>query len=258
MTSVVGIFILMILIMVLQLANSIESSRRTAAVDIDRELLNTVDLLQREVSRLQAEYDTLQRNQAEAADINVFNKEQKLKELQLERQELDDRLSKSHENIGALSKAIIESKRIHQEVLAQAEACESDRNEIERMLKKREEIERFATILDTDHPVVYRDKTAEGRHLVIICLEQGSIFVSDAGADVSQAFKGVQRLRQLKSWLDATQLDNRQILLMVKPSGVRDYDEVVLILDQSGAAYGFDVAAEESKFLLRSQLEVGG
>ena len=86
------------------------------------------------------------------------------------------------------------------------------------MLKKKEEIERFATILDTDHPVVYRDKTIEGRYLVIVRLEQGSIFLSDAGANVSQAFKGSHRLRQFKSWLSVTQLRNRQILLVVKPS----------------------------------------
>lgn len=258
MTSVVGIFILMILIMVLQLANSIEASRAAGTVDIDQELIKTVDLLEEEVTRLQEEYDDLQNSQASTADINLLNKEQKLKELQFQFHELNDRLSTTHENIGELSKAIIESKRVHQEVLADAEARESDRHEIERMLKKKEEIERFATILDTDHPVVYRDKTIEGRYLVIVRLEQGSIFLSDAGANVSQAFKGSHRLRQFKSWLSGTQLRSRQILLVVKPSGVSDFDDIIAVLDQSGASYGFDVAAEQTNFLLRSQVDVGG
>lgn len=258
MTSVVGIFILMILIMVLELADSVESSQSTGMVKVGHELKNTVDSLRLEVTRMQEEYDFLQKSQLESASINIFNSEKKVKELEGQLQRLEDLLDKTHANIGAVSKAIIVAERIHLDVLAEAEACEADRHEIERMLRQKEEVERVATILDTDHPVVYRDKTIEGRYLVIIRLERDSIFVTDSGANVSRAFKGMERLRQLKTWLDTTQLGNRQILLVVKPSGVSDFDEVATSLEDSGVAYGFDVSAEDAIFMLRSQLEVGG
>lgn len=255
MTSVVGIFILMILIMVLELANAVEISHETATVNVSDTLQATIDDLEVSVAHLKAQLDLLDKQPAETGEVNAFNQQQKLAEQEQLIRELVDRMTRTEATIQDIEQSVTEANRIHDNVLAEAASMQSDRQEVESLLRKREEIKKFATILETDHPVVYRDQTNEGRYVVLIRLERRSIWVSDAVGNVSHEFLGGDRMAKLENWLSTTDLSSRQILLIVKPSGVDEYEKVALALENSGAIFGFDVAAEDASFLLRSQIE---
>lgn len=256
MTSVVGIFILIIMIMVLQLADSVAKSQKSSGA-ISQEFLDFLVFLEQEVTRLQSRYEELQKEQSISADVSLFNKDQRTAQLQSQLEDLNNRIAISSSQIRDLSRSLIEAKQMHEAALSDSVAAESDRQEIERVLTERERIEKISAILETDHPLVFRDQTAEGKFLVLVRLEEDKVYVADSGGPSTKVFTGLSRHRQLKAWLKDQSLGNRQFFMIVKPSGAGDYEAVAQALESSGALYGFDIAGEQSNFVLRSQLERG-
>ncbi len=254
MTSIVGIFVLIILIMVLELVQTTSASSPSYE-SISREVLASLALLESEVSSLQAEYDSLQQSQSASTDINRLNAPQRERDLQLQILEANDRLSRSHQTIEDLKQALIKAEQVHQTIIAEGLAAEADREKLEDLLAKRAEVQKYASVLETDHPVVYRDKTIEGRNLVLIRLQDGKIMITDSANGSNQTFSGTLRIQQFHQWFATLDIESRQFLLIVNPSGVNDYVEVAATLEKRGAAYGFDVVGEGANFRLRSQLE---
>jgi hypothetical protein len=256
MTSVVGIFILIILIMVLQLVGSVARSQKSSGA-ISQDLLDSLATLELEVNRMQKRYDELQKNQSLTADVNLFNVNQRTAEMKSQLQDLEDRISRSNSQTQSLSQSLVAAQVMHQAAMSDSLAAESDRQQLEQMLRQLERIQKISNVLETDHPVIFKDQTAEGRFLVLVRLEAGKIHLFDSSVPTSAVYAGPSRHRQFKTWLQSQSLGKLQFFLVVKPTGADDYEEVAEALQKGGAMYGFDVAEEQVTFVLKSQLESG-
>ncbi len=92
--------------------------------------------------------------------------------------------------------------------------------------------------------------------MVLVKLDKDEILVADSATSTTQKFADTTRLAKFSAWLDNTQLNSRQILVVVKPFGAEDFEEVKNALDAARATWGFDVAEQHANFQLRYQMEL--
>lgn len=253
-TSVVGIFVLITLIMALELAQTVEDASEASSAGVSAELLASLASLEDGIEQMQAEFDALSSTQSASFGLNRFNREQALKDAQTRLQQLEQRTARVEQDLEDIKQSLVEASEIEEQLLAVGKAAEAEREEMKRLQDKRREIERYSAVLEIDKPLIFRDETTEGRAVVLVKLERNEILIADSGAAKTQTFLGSSRQSEFASWLSKTELRSRQIFVIVKPAGVDEFEDIKNSLDSAGATWGFDVAEQDAKFQLRYEM----
>ena len=254
-TSVVGIFVLITLIMAIELAQSVADASEASSEGVSADLLKSLASLEEGIAEMQAEFDALSSAQNAASGLNRFNREQALKDAQLRLQQIEQRSARVEQDLDDAKQSLVEAKKIEAQLLAQGQAADAEREEMKRLHDKRKEIERYSVVLEIDKPLIFRDQTQEGRAVVLVKLDK-DILVADSGSATTQRYSGTSRQTKFSAWLAKTQLSSRQFLVIVKPAGVDDFEEIKNSLDEARAIWGFDVAEQDANFQLRYEMEM--
>ncbi len=254
-TSVVGIFVLITLIMAIELAQSVADASEATSEGVSADLLKSLASLEAGIEEMQAEFDGLSSAQNAASGLNRFNREQALKDAQLRLQQIEQRSARVEQDLDDAKQSLVEAKKIEAQLLAQGQAADAEREEMKRLHDKRKEIERYSVVLEIDKPLIFRDQTQEGRAVVLVKLDK-DILVADSGSATTQRYSGTSRQTKFSAWLAKTQLSSRQFLVIVKPAGVDDFEEIKNSLDEARAIWGFDVAEQDANFQLRYEMEM--
>ncbi len=252
-TSVVGIFVLITLIMILELVQT-KAGATDTRVRIPEEMLVQINELETEFTKLESLRATLQTNAAKASSRNAFSVEQERSGLQSQVEEIQSQLSNAQRRSIKLSEQLEAGKRLEKHLVSREGELAKLRKSSQDSAAQLQDAAAVSAILEVEKPLVFRDKTEQGRHVVLIVLEQGKINVSDAMAAKSYSFSSSAMTGDFADWLSGTDLDLRQFLLIVKPSGQTHFEGVTKILRSSSAVYGFDVAGEDQRFRLLFQL----
>ena len=255
-TSVVGIFVLITLIMAIELAQTVADANEHSSQGVSIELLKSLASLEVGTLEMQAEFDALSSAQNAASGLNRFNREQALSDAQARLNQIQQRTARVEQDLEDVKKSLVQAKKIEEQLLAQNQSAEAEREELKHLQDKRKEIERYSAVFEIDKPLIFRDQTQEGRSVVLVKLDKDEILVADSATAKTQKFTGKPRLAKFSAWLANTQLNSRQFLVIVKPLGVDDFEEVKNSLDDARATWGFDVAEQSSNFQLRYQMEM--
>ena len=255
-TSVVGIFVLITLIMAIELAQTVADASEPSSEGVSIELLKSLASLEVGTLEMQAEFDALSSAQNAASGLNRFNREQALSDAQARLNQIQQRTARVEQDLEEVKKSLVEAKKIEEQLLAQNQSAEAEREELKHLQDKRKKVERYSAVLEIDKPLIFRDQTQEGRSVVLVKLDKDEILVADSATATTQKFTGTSRLAKFSAWLANTQLNSRQFLVVVKPFGVEDFEEVKNGLDAARATWGFDVAEQDANFQLRYQMEM--
>lgn len=253
-TAVVGIFILITLILVLELTQRVEaaSSRPTGnAVEIQA----TLDSLGEEISRVSVEYEERLTAQEGTATLNRFNRDAKIGELTGDINAAKEQIRSTKERLQKLGERIDEENKVGSDLLIQSQKLEQDRDLIADLKGDADELDRTIQQLTSDDGMIYRDETADGRSLCILTLGNDGIVVQDALSRSKRSFTNGDWIRDFSGWV--TQIDgrHRHFLLLVRPSGVTRFDAIRKLFVERGHVYGFDVVAEDHRAQLAFQWE---
>ncbi len=126
-TSVVGIFVLITLIMALELAQTMENASEASSEGVSAELLASLASLQVGVEQMQGEFDALSSTQGATSGLNRFNREQALKDAQTRLQQSEQRSARVEQDLEDIKQSLIEAKKIEEQLLAQGQAAEAVR-----------------------------------------------------------------------------------------------------------------------------------
>ncbi len=256
-TSVVGIFVLITLIMVLELAQTVAEARSNVSSVISAELLASVEAMNDEVNFLQTEFDKLNSRANLSATTNNFNREAQVEEALAQQRQIESRINRANQITVEAKRSLIEAQQIYEKMIADSIAAESERHELANLQDKRREVERYSAVLEIDKPLIFRDTTQENRSLVLVQLVNNSIQLSDSIGASRHAFSGSNQMAEFEDWLAANDVTMRHFLLIIKPSGVAKFKGAMATLRDAGATYGYDVSPEDANLLLRSEMEIG-
>lgn len=254
-TSVVGIFVLITLIMVVELAQTVSDTGGSTSGNISREILETLATLEKEVSDLQAQFDNQTAAHAKSAGTNRFNRDDQLKAAKAKLAETELSLAKSIEIAQESRQSLKEAKKSEQALAAESRAVQTDRQRIDELQTTRKKIQRYSSVLEVEKPVIFRDQTAQSRYVVLIRLEDAKITISDALEKQEKTFLGSDRVKAFENWLMRVELGKRQIFVVLKSNSVQDFEDIRRLLDNSSANWGFDISALDQNFRLRYELE---
>lgn len=248
-TAVVGIFILITLILVLELAERFESAAAPPTADIEV-IVDSLKSLEQEIERISAELQRRLAAQAETADITEFNRQQKLDQASASIALVDQQLATLEQRNAEIRQQMEEAERTGTRLLAEAAELEKNRPVIEHLREKRREIQQQLAQLESEDSPIYRDITAEGRHITLIMLENRAIELSDAETKSIRRFTGSQRVQQLEQWLNDMELSTRQLFLVLKPGTADDFQRIEQKLKSSRAVYGYTLGGVDYRVRL--------
>lgn len=255
-TSVVGIFVLITLIMVLELAQTVADAGTATMESVSKALLDSLAMMELEVDQLQAEYDQLSEARGKMAGNNRFNREQRLADAQRQIGQKKQAIERTIELTAETQQSLVEAKKIEEQLLAEGQAVEAEQQLILDLQDKQQEVQRYSSIIATEKPIVFRDQTDHGRAVVLVRLEDSHILINDSASRDSRDFSGSSRTSVFQTWLSKVDLTKRQILLIVKSSSVADFEAVKESLNSEHAVWGFDVAANDQNFRLHYEMEI--
>jgi hypothetical protein len=240
-TAVVGIFILITLLLVLELAQRVEAAASTPTADISA-VEEMIETLQGEVERMTEEIQDRIKSQNDTAGINEFNRQEETEKLEDKSKVLTQQIASANEMATDLSTKIAAAKQEENKLLMQSEELSSQRSLLEELENRLAEVQNEINRLESDDTPVFRDQTEQGRFITLITLGARQIEIRDALTKFKDDYTGSRRTNDLFAWLDANDLSSRQIYLVVKPGGTDDFHTVQKHLDDSSAIYGFNVS----------------
>jgi outer membrane murein-binding lipoprotein Lpp len=254
-TAVVGIFILITLILVLELTQRVEAASSPPTANVDQ-IKSTIASLSTETERLSQEYTQRIEQQSDVAEINEFNRAAKIEEMSSAIQAASEQLETAQQEVKQANQRIEEQEQKEAELLRESEQLEVDRDTIAKLNQKLKDIDRMKSRLKSHAGWIYRDQTAEGRSLCILSLSSNGIEVQDAGSRAVRNFNGVDWFYDFKSWLDSIDMKSRHFLLLVRPSGAAEFERTRSLLAGRNSAFGFDLVGDDHEAQLSFQWEV--
>lgn len=254
-TSVVGIFVLITLIMILELVQS-KVNAATQRVSVPMELVAQLQELEADVQRLEALHKKLQASAAKAASRNAFSAAEERESLARKLEEAESELETARRRTARMQTQLQATKNMEKELVRREAELAKLQESSSTSASERQDTARVSAALEIDKPLIFRDQTQQGRYLVLVILQQGQIHVTDAQTHQTHKLVNGALTGSFNEWLSHVDIHTRQFLLIVKPSGEKIFEDVRDLLKKASAVYGFDVAGEDQNFRLR--FELGG
>lgn len=243
-TAVVGIFILITLILVLQLAQRVEAGSESVPQDI-QPIVATIKSLQQQVRDLEAEMAQRAAASSRTEDINAFNIAEKVERLKSENAGSTGRIETSLKNRSELEKlkyvAISESEKLATQSISLSE----QRQELSELNEEVRKMQAQRNAVQGEQSTLFRDQTEQGRYVVLVTLSPESIEIQDGLTRNKEKLSGAEKLERWNLWLAKIPLSRRHLLLRIQPGGERDFQAIKAAADAAGAEYGFTVVGSD-------------
>lgn len=248
-TAVVGIFILITLLLVLELAQRVEAAAQTPLADIAA-VIEAIESLKQETQRMVTEIDRRTEAADQDAELNEFNRAERTDRLENAVAVAQARLKELNEKAKETADRIAAAEKKETTLLMRSEELRDDSSILEQLRAKLAEVENAINRLDGDDTPLFRDKTETGRFVTLITFRAGTIELRDALSRGSIDFTGPKKLGDLRDWLTTNELAKRQLFLVVTPGAAGDFEAIRSTLDKQRAVYGFNVSGTAAQLKL--------
>ena len=248
-TAVVGIFILITLILVLELAQRVEAASSGESVNV-APIVEAIQSLDEEVARLRELVKSRLNEEASTTALNAFTRVEMVDQLRSQHAGLETRLAQVQSQINRLETQQAKAKAESQLLASESVKLQTQRTLIEQLSQKMRQVQAKLNLLAGDKSPIYRDETEDGRFVTLMTLDGTSIELRDALTQSSESFVGGRRLASLEQWLKTNSLAQRQLYIMIQPGGSNDFDAMRQLLEDANAVFGFTVVGENDSVQL--------
>ncbi len=259
-TAVVGIFILITLVMVLDLIEKVDAASNSSVGDAAA-IERIIDQMDRESEQIEGELN--QRSQqlgrvTQAIETaGIMDAEQMRERVESRRKTAADvsgQVSVAQRQLDKASERLEElTRRDNAEKLAATTQSET-------LLEQATLYESQLEKLSSRSSPLYNDTLADGRDLIIIRLgdhpgNSDRLSIRDGGSQQRRAFDNIESLIDSIGYVDHRK---RHYFIMIAPGGASDFETLRSYLDDATptARYGFDVVGPEDDVMLYFELEL--
>jgi|GEM_PF-2821065 len=264
-TAVVGIFILITLIMVLELAERVEQS---AAAPVQSEqgansedvqaILAAIETLEEDVQRLRDQYNERRESSLGTVEINSLNREEKLAQMTARVEHLTRKLETMDQQATKMQRALEIARAEKKQLEELYQSQRGQRDLLQQLAEKMRQLQSQVNRLVSDKSEVYRDVLEDGRFLTLISLKQSSVTLRDALSQTVLDLTGGNRIERLRTWIRDSGTKSRHFMVFIEPDGTLDFQAVQKLLDDASALYGYTVVAADHPVKLGFELTQPG
>jgi hypothetical protein len=242
-TSVVGIFILIIICMILQLRDTRTGSG--ASSQSYQELLAVQQSISKEASLLSKSLSELTSNLLLAKGSNRFSEQLALQELETLERMMKERLERAEKQSAMIVQTREDTERDKERLKIAQAAVGPELEELKAIREQLSQVQEEMMEIDSQNPMVFSKTNLNGRPLCILEVKKGSIewFATTNGEKRSWSIPGDRA--GLMKWLESAEAKGWHFLVLVKPSGATEFADIRQKLVDSRIKLGFDVVAED-------------
>jgi len=252
-TSVVGIFVLITLIMMIELVSK-KIEGQSIGDQVADTMSNTIALLESDLVQLQQRASDLTQRSSAIAGVQRFNADEVKADLETELKRNDEQ-AKRFETLNQQSRRVLIAAESDLDRLQQESAeSEQDRDELKKLIGKLQYLDTLVGQITADDVMIFRNSSLNGREVTVVDLQPREITVLDLSGSNRVVFSGMDRITKFMSWADKRSPGTSHFLLLVRPGGTGTFDNCRRHLDSIGASYGFDVVSSERALKMRSEL----
>lgn len=252
-TSVVGIFVLITIIMMIELVSKTVEGQ-TKGNQVADTLSASLHSLEVEVAEMRERSEALSQRSKSVAGVQRFNVEEIRSDIEKRMQQVEEQTKRSEAVNQQIRKVVIVTEGELDQLNQQAVTTESRREELKKLLDKLQYLDTKIGNLTTEDPLVFRNAVLAGRSIVVADIQPRQIEVLELARNVRQVFLGSDRLAKFDAWVEKQSVDRIHFLLLVRPGAASSFNSVQSQLDSSGASFGFDVIAANRSIKLRNEV----
>ncbi len=252
-TSVVGIFVLITIIMMIELVSKTVEGQSSGKRVADT-LSVSLKSLEVELAEMRQRSVELSNRSKSVASVQRFNVKDIKTDIEKRIQQVEEQTKRSDAVSQQIRKVVLSTEGELNQLNQQAVAADSKRDELQKLLGKLKYLDTKLGNLTTDDPLVFRNAGLTGKSLVVVDVEERKFAVLELARDVRRVYAGSDRLSKFGDWLDLQDLDKLHFLVLVRPGAASSFNAVQSKLEAKGASFGFDVVAAKRSVKLRSEV----
>ena len=252
-TSVVGIFVLITLIMMVELVQRKGSTPASKKLLEDSHSSVIADLVL-QVEKLESRSKNLDSISTKIGSVQVFNKDEIAKELRASIQSLNEQIERTDQRKREIQRIIDSQSKLQASLQSETVQRSRDREELAKLLKELERLDSKIGEMDSDAPLIFKSKSLDGRTVVVVDVARDETVLLDLDADRRTTIRGKDLEREFKNWIAKHSKGNFHYFLLIRPNGASNFDTLRSSLDESGASYGYDLLDQDRTIRLRSEV----
>lgn len=252
-TSVVGIFVLITLIMMLDLVQRTDSSSASQQLVADTFSAAITDL-ETQLAQLQKRSNELDVLASKIGAVQVFNKDDIEKELRASIQRLNEQIERTEQLNRETQQLVDNQTKVQTKLQIESQKRSPDRDELAKLLKELDKLDSKIGELELDEPLVFKSQPLNGRSVVVIEVTSAGAVVLDLQADRRSTMRAQNLERDFESWMKSHAKGSYHYFLLIRPGGATNFDTLRAILVKDSASYGYDVLDQEKSVKLRSEV----
>jgi hypothetical protein len=250
-TAVVGIFILITLTLILELNQRVESAARPTSASVD-DIAKKIAVLDMEAARLQNLYETRLQQHAIASTINVFNSENKITEAIANSVAAQQQLKNILQALAAAKEQITDRQSMGNDLQQESNSLAEDRGMLAKLESSLAHLADKKKTFKEQKGLLYRNQVNRSTYVCLIRLNQKGAEIKDAA---TEKVRLVTDGSAFATWFRQRDTKPRHFLILIEPSGVPLFDTIRETLQESNAAYGFDLVEEGHRAALSFEWE---
>lgn len=255
-TAVVGIFILITLMLVLELAERVEAASADDGASEDlRPIFEAIETLEDEVLRLEADYAEQMRVRQTTSKINRFNAEEELEKIKEQVARGQIRLNQLQSDNARMEESSAQAEKDQVALSQERNELRKQEDLLKELAEKMRALQSRMNQLETSDDEIYRDVLEDGRYLTIVELITSEIIVHDALTRTVISMRSTNRIREFELWLRQNGSRSRHMMVMIKPGGAFDWLGIQELLESTNSSYGYTVVGEDYSARLGFELD---
>jgi seryl-tRNA synthetase len=254
-TSVVGIFSLIMIIMLLELANRTADGQSSGQQSSAAQSA-VLTAMQSEMTTLKTRLEELKRVASSLGTSKPMTAEEKKIAIQKQSTEIEARLKQFEALQEKTSRAVTAAETMLTQLQNEALRQNEKGDESKKLLDKLAFLKAELDSLKDDDPLIFRNEQLQGKSIVVIDFDSTETRVLEFASSRRQIFAGKDRVKQFTSWADTQNFTNSHFLLMVRPGGNGPYGNARTYFQGKNASYGYDVIGANRPLKMRSEIGV--
>jgi hypothetical protein len=252
-TSVVGIFVLITLIMMVDLVSRTNSSRQIRKSYEDT-FSSVISDLREQLSQLEARSSRLDKISMQVENVQAFNKEEIAKELQSSIQLLNEQIERAERRNQEIQKVIDSQVKVKTNLQIEIQKRSPDKEELDRLLKQLEKLDSKIEELQTEEPLVFKNQSLQGRTIVIVEIHSDKLVLLDLAKSQREEITSGDIVDRFRDKIKRGKTSNFHYFLLVRPYSAETFEGVREVLETASASYGYDLMNESRSVKLRSEI----
>jgi hypothetical protein len=253
-TSVVGIFVLITLIMMVDLVTR-KASASSSKKFVEDTYSSAIADLELQLQEVQSQSSKLDAMSAKVGNVQVFNKEEVAKDLKASIQSLNQQIERTERRNQEIQRVIDAQNKVLSDLQIEMQKKSPDREELAKLLKQLEKLDSKIGELDSEDPLIFKSQSLEGRTVVVVDISASELSILDLDSEQRKTSRGLSLKKDFESWIQANRTGKYHYFLLIRPGGARTFSEIRQSLDTIGASYGYDVLDQSRSLKLRSEVQ---